>query len=71
MLLRGKGGKERLVPIGSYAREAVAAYLVRGRPELAVDGQERARRLFLNAAAAGCRGSRPGRCWSRPPTGPA
>jgi integrase/recombinase XerD len=32
VLLHGKGGKDRVVPVGGYARTAIDAYLVRGRP---------------------------------------
>jgi integrase/recombinase XerD len=48
VLLRGKGGKQRIVPMGSYARQAVEAYLVRSRPQLAATGPSTPA-LFLNA----------------------
>lgn len=46
--LDGKGGKQRVVPVGSYALRAVQDYLVRARPALAVGGRG-APALFLNA----------------------
>lgn len=45
--LFGKGDKERIVPLGRYAAEALEAWLVRGRPALAGKGRGSAA-IFLN-----------------------
>lgn len=50
VLLRGKGSRERRLPLGGHAAEAVSAYLVRGRPALITRSTPA---LFINS-----RGSR-------------
>ena len=51
--LRGKGSKERIVPLGSFAAKAIENYLVRVRPELAAKSLKATSAVFLNS-----RGSR-------------
>ena len=53
--LRGKGSKERMVPLGSFAKLALDNYLVRLRPQLVAKSKESrsSNALFLNS-----RGSR-------------
>lgn len=51
--LRGKGSKERIVPLGSFASKAIDTYMVRVRPDLAAKNAKTTAALFLNS-----RGSR-------------
>ena len=46
--VHGKGSKERVVPVGEQAWRAVNAYLERGRPLLAREGDMRERAIFLS-----------------------
>jgi integrase/recombinase XerD len=48
---RGKGAKERLVPVGTEAAKALALYVSRGRPRLVGDRLEA--RLFVNHRGSG------------------
>ena len=48
ILLRGKGGKQRIVPLGSYAKASLADYLAASRPSL-VSVTTRTPAVFLNA----------------------
>ena len=49
--LAGKGGRQRIVPVGGYAREAMDTYLVRARPALAASARRvpSSPAVFLNA----------------------
>ena len=51
--LRGKGSKERIVPLGSFASKAIENYMIRVRPDLAAKSSKTTAALFLNS-----RGSR-------------
>jgi len=46
--VHGKGGKERVVPIGEQAWRTLNAYLERGRPLLAREGDAAERAIFLS-----------------------
>lgn len=51
-LVRGKGDKERIVPLGKPAVEALEQYLEHGRPALAKHGRKPDNALFLSARGA-------------------
>ena len=50
--LRGKGGKERVVPLGSYATKAIDDYRTRIRPALSAQKSGANSALFLNSRGA-------------------
>ena len=72
VLLRGKGGKQRRVPLGSFAARALSTPTwCRPVPALAAAGAGTPRCCSSTPAAARCRGSRPGSSCAPRPSGPA
>ncbi len=59
ILVRGKGDKERIVPIGKAAQERISAYLADGRVTL-LNGKISSM-LFVQRGGGGCRGNGCGR----------
>lgn len=51
VVVLGKGGKQRMLPVGACAVRALEAYLVRGRTALALEGRGTPR-VFLNSRGA-------------------
>jgi integrase/recombinase XerC len=49
VLVRGKGNKERYIPFGKYAHEAIDRYIHDGRDKLSKKNQESTNHLFLNS----------------------
>src|SRR6202035_1927013 len=58
--LAGKGGRDRVVPVGRYAREALDAYLIRARPALAAAARRASASPAVVLNARGGRLSRQG-----------
>ena len=53
MLVRGKGDKERIVPLGKPAQDALSEYLAQGRPVLAEAKVKNPHPLAKNARRVG------------------
>lgn len=48
IFVKGKGNKERYVPVGSYAMDALMRYIQNGRPLLLKENENEEQALFLN-----------------------
>ncbi|MBH0349279.1 MULTISPECIES: tyrosine recombinase XerC [Bacillus] len=49
ILVTGKGKKQRYIPFGSYAQDALITYIENGRKQLAKKTEEQSHMVFLNA----------------------